>query len=73
MRGKTPFCLQYSDVNKWPQRNVQAMIYPIQASPLPILPSRKMSQFPVKDRPDFFTGFRVLIQLALVLAKYLKA
>jgi hypothetical protein len=49
------------------------MIYPIQASPLPILPSRKMSQFPVKDRPDFFTGFRVLIQLALVLAKYLKA
>jgi hypothetical protein len=59
--------------NKWPQRKVQAMIYSIQASPLPILPTRKMSQIPLKGRPDFFTGFRVLIQLALVLAKYQKA
>jgi hypothetical protein len=36
-------------------------------------PLRNMSQIPVKCRPEFFTGFSVLIQLAHVLVKYLKA
>jgi hypothetical protein len=48
MHGNNPFCLQYTNVNKWPQREIQGMIPSSHASPFADSPLGKNVSIPVK-------------------------